>query len=169
MTVATGLYPIGRRPRDVFDLPADLPVLWIALSAVSLSALGLAVDLPTTRAPDPTPAVETVDAIAAGSHPGTAEHPIAADAVRVGPRALALRSSDRVTRSTYVFGPVTPATDGPLRAVLRGASPATRFDGPTDLRAAARAARDRSPTWRRTDRVLIRRLQWEGVDVTLVG
>jgi hypothetical protein len=154
----------------MFDPSIDAVAVWLGLALAGLVVAGVVVELPTPRPPDATAAVTTVDAVDAADYPSTARHPVAADAVRLGPDRLSLRGPGGTSHATYGYGPVTPAPpDSPLCAVARGAPPESAFTSPVRMAGAASARRDATPTWRPVDRPLVvRKVSWEGVEVTLV-
>lgn len=152
--------------------PTDAWYVWLGLATVSVALLGTATGLPTAAPPEAGPVARTVDAVASSPHPSTASHPLAATAVRVDPAGVALRTDGGTAREPLAYGPVTPvAPDATrLRAVLTGDPPARVFDSPDALADRGAAARQQDPTWRPApDRLLVRRVSWEGVHVTLVG
>ena len=155
----------------MIGVPVDAWYVWLGLSLASIALVGVGATLPTGPAPAAADAADTVDRTASTAHPATAEHPLNAVAVRVGPRRLGLRNDAGTTHATFAFGPVTPATKSrALRSVLRGAPPASRFDSGAALCDAGTDARNRTPRWRPADSPLIvRHVVWEGCDVTLVG
>lgn len=155
----------------MFDAPLDAWYLWLGVTAASAAALGVAVSLPTVPPPDAERVAATVDAVAASGHEATGQQPLDAADVRLGPRRIGLRNAGGAEHATLDYGPVTPAWSDPrLRRVLRGEPPSGAFDDPAAFRAAAAAARNRSAEWRTTDGPLvIRRVSWGSVDVTLVG
>jgi hypothetical protein len=154
----------------MFDAPVETWYLWVGLAVASTAAVGLAVSLPRAPPPDAASAAGTVDSVAANPHATTAVHPLSVDAARVGPHRVGLRDDGATGRATFAFGPVTPVQrDTALWDVLRGTPPERAFDSPAAFRAAATDARDRQPKWRSRDRLTVRRVTWEGVDVTLVG
>lgn len=154
----------------MFDAPADTWYLWLGVAAASVAAFGVAAALPATAPPDAQRSADTVDSVAASPYEATGRHPLDATAVRLWPNRLALRTESGTTHATFEYGPVTPVTAGtPLGSVLRGVPPNRKFDDPSALRAAAAAARDRNRTWESAEALLVRRVTWEGVDVTLVG
>ncbi len=154
----------------MLDTPVDATYVWLGLAVASAAALGLALRLPAAPAPDAAGVADTVDAAAASTHGSTGAHPVAADAVKVRPRRVSLRSDIGVARATFAYGPVTPTGDGRLDALLHGTPPGEAFDSPGALCHAAERARDAPSTWRPVDdRVLVRHVTWEGCDVTLVG
>jgi hypothetical protein len=155
----------------MFDTPVDTWYRWLGVASASLAVLGAAAGLPTGAGPDAAAAAATVDGVAACTHPGVAEHPLSADRVRLGPETVALDSRGHAATATLSYGPVTPVRDGTrLAVVLAGTPPSRVFDSPAAFERAAAGARRRRPAWRRAgDRILVRRVSWEGVDVVLVG
>jgi hypothetical protein len=105
--------------------------------------------------------------------------------VRAGPppnETATARATATATTAAAVTGPrsgggpeVGPAAssreDRPaLATVLYGLPPATAYGSPAAFRTATERARNRTVTWRPApDAVAVRRVSWEGVDVTLVG
>jgi hypothetical protein len=156
----------------MFDASPEATYWFLGLATASLVLVGVATDLPTRPPPDAAAAANTVDALAASDHAGTATHPIDATAVRVTPGSVSLRASVGATHATFAFGPVTPAPpDSALAAVARGVPPGERFDSPEALAAAAAAAREDATTadWRPApDSLRVRRVNWGDVRVTLV-
>ena len=155
----------------MFDVPLDAWYTWLGLALASVVVFGVAQALPTTPAPDAEGVAETIDRVAASEYEATAEHPLHARTVRVGPSRVSLRTDDGTVHAAYAFGPVTPVGDGTkLDRVLRGAPPTAVFDSEAEFRAAVGEARDRTPQWQRADDPLVvRRLSWRETDVTLVG
>ena len=154
----------------MFDAPVETWYLWVGLALASTAAVGVAATLPRTPPPDAASAAETVDAVAASAYESTGVHPVAADAVRVGPYRIWLRDDGATGHATFAYGPVTPVRRGTsLRDVLRGAPPDSAFGTPAAFRRAAADARERTPEWRAPDELTVRHVSWEGVDVTLVG
>lgn len=154
----------------MIGVPVDAWYVWIGLSLAGLALVGVGATLPTAPPPSAVDVADTVDRTAATAYPSTAEHPLDAEAVRIGPRRLGLRNDAGTTHATFAFGPVTPANTRALRAILRGAPPGTNFDSGAALCDASAAARDRTPRWRPIDGPLIaRHVVWEGCNVTLVG
>jgi hypothetical protein len=155
----------------MIGVPVDAWYVWLGLSVAGIVLVGVGGALPTTPPPAAADAAETIDRTAATAHPATAEHPLDATAVRIGPRRIGLRNDAGTTHATIGFGPVTPATESRgLRAVLRGAPPNAYFDSGTALCDASSDARERPSRWRSADDPLIvRHVVWEGCDVTLVG
>jgi hypothetical protein len=155
----------------VFDAPADVPPLLVALSLVSATLAGVAV----AASPDPAPRVDrladSVDAVAAADAASTETVRLDADAVRVTERSLVVRTDDETARTEFAYGPVVPVRENTaLWRVLAGEPPSTVFDSSTDLRNTATAAAALPARWRRDPAELTaRRVTWRGVDVTLVG
>jgi len=154
----------------MFDAPIDTWYLTVGVALTGVAFAGVAADLPTEAAPDAAGAADTVDAVAASEYAATAEHPVSADAVRLGPHRLALRDGGGTARATFTFGPVTPVADGTLLwEVAQGADPAHVFESPAAFAAAAADARNRDPSWRGADdRIVVRTVSWGDERVTLV-
>ena len=154
----------------MFDAPVETWYLWVGLAVVSTAAVGLAATLPRAPPPDAASAAGTVDSVAASAHPTTGVHPLSADAARVGPYRIWLRDDGATGHAAFAYGPVTPVRRGTaLWDVLRGTPPERAFGTPADFRRVAADARDRTPAWRSREALTVRRVVWEGVDVTLVG
>lgn len=155
----------------MFDAPVDAWYVWMGLTLASTVVFAVAAALPTAPPPDAAAVAGTVDGVAASNYDATGEHPLdGVDRIRLSPSGVALESDGGRAHATFRYGEVTPARDGRLARVLDGASPQRLFDAPVDLSAAARAARDRPVRWRRApDRLRVRHVTWEGVDVTLAG
>lgn len=155
----------------MFDAPLDAWYVWVGLAAVATTALGVAASMPAAPPPDAAGAATTVDGVAASDHAAVGEHPLSnADAVRVGRDTLALRGAGGTAHARLGYGPVTPVgSEESLVALLRGDSPQRVFESSEHFETTLRAARRAPPQWRRTDRLLVRRVSWEGVDAVLVG
>ncbi|WP_435361294.1 DUF7283 family protein [Haloarchaeobius sp. DFWS5] len=157
----------------MFDVPMDAWYCWLGVAAVGLVVAGVAVELPTTAPPDATGVAATVDAVAGATYPSTAEHPVDADAARLGPHRLGLRNDGGTAHARFAFAPVVPVGDGgPLARVATGAHPRQVFDSPAAFQRAADrriASVGEDPRWRPVDgRIVVRQVHWEGVRVTLV-
>jgi hypothetical protein len=155
----------------MFDAPVDAWYVWVGLTVVGVTVLGVAAELPRSTQADAGAAADTIDTVAASPYPGTAEYPTRAERVRLGPYRVGLERRSGTTHATFAYGPVTPVgDDGPLRELLVGAPPEAVFDAPVELDRAAGRARNRTPTWRPANgRVIARRVVWGDVGVTLVG
>jgi hypothetical protein len=155
----------------MLDAPVDAWYVWIAVAAASVATLGVALSFPTAPPPDAAGVADTVDSVARCEYAATAEHPVAAAKIRIGPYRLGLRNDAGTAHATFATGPVVPIRDGtPLAAVVRGTSPRKAFDSSAAFRRAVERARERDATWHPADdRLLARCLSWEGVDATLVA
>lgn len=152
-------------------LPADVPAMWIGTVLVATALVGLALQLPSAPPARAGTLAETIDTVSAAPHPTSARHPVDAGAVRIHPHRIALRTPDGVSHATLGFGPVTPVPAGSaLDKVLRGTPAHELFESPRAFGQSARRARRAEPGWRDPGRsLLVRRVSWGGVDVTLVG
>ncbi|MFC3478373.1 DUF7283 family protein [Halobacterium litoreum] len=155
----------------MFDAPADVPPLLVALSLASAALLGVSVAASPTPAPSAGALADTVDAVAAADEPATETHEIRADAVRISRNRIAVRGDGGTAHATLAYGPVVPVReDTALARVLRGEPPSAVFGNRLAFANAAVAASARDPVWRTgADRLTVRRVTWGGVDVTLVG
>ena len=154
----------------MFDAPVETWYLTLGVALAGVAFAGVAADLPGHASPDAAGAAATIDAVAASDRPGTAEHPVDAPEIKLGPRRIALRNDGGTARETFAYGPVTPVADVPgLEAALHGADPSNVFGTPAALRRVATGARERDPEWRRAEgRIVVRTVSWEGTRVTLV-
>lgn len=154
----------------MFDVPLDAWYSWLGLSLASLALFGVVTGLPTTAPPDATSVANTVDRVAASSHPTTAEHPLDATAIRLGPHRVGLKNSGGNAHASFAFGPVTPVVDDSrLQQVLYGRPPSDVFDSRREFQQALVEARTEPPTWEPVDRTLVvRRVSWASVDAVLV-
>jgi len=157
--------------RRMLDVPLDAWYVWLGLAVTSGAALGVAGSMPGAAPPDATGAATTVDGVAASPHAAVGKHPLSnAEAVRVGGDTLSLRGPGGTAHADLGYGPVTPATgDASLAAVLQGEPPERVFHSPAAFERALSAARATGPSWHRTNRLVVRRVSWEGVDAVLVG
>jgi hypothetical protein len=155
----------------MFDAPADVPPVLVALSLVSTTLLGVALAVRPSPPPSAQPLAGTVDAVAGSDHAAVETRRIDAAALRLSPHSLAVRGAAGASHATFAYGPVVPVRrDTALWRVLRGTPPDEVFGDPGALENAAADARDRDSVWRRDRAQLtVRRVTWRGVDVTLVG
>lgn len=155
----------------MFEAPLDAWYVWLGLAAVSATAVGVVTGLPAAPPPDAAGAADTVDRIAASDHGTVAEHKLPnTEEMRVATDSLSLRGPGGTTHALVGYGPMTPAaSNAALQDVLHGTPPEREFDSPAVLERTARTARHRRPSWIRTDRLIVRRVTWEGTDVLLVG
>lgn len=156
--------------RRMFDAPVEAWYVWLGLAAVSGAAVAVAGAMPAAPPPDAAGAANAVDRVAAGQYPTAEEYALPATSeVRVGSDSLSLRGAGGAAHAGLAY-PVTPAGDDDrLEAVLGGDPPDGQFASPGDLADAAAAARASEPTWRSADRLVVRRVAWEEIDVVLVG
>lgn len=164
----------------MFETHADATYAWLGLALVSVATAGVAASLPSSPPPDAAGVAHTIDSVADGDHPATAEHGIAADRIRLTSRSVALGDGDGIAQAT-LYGPhITPVRgvsgsgaaggDVRLRQVLDGVPPDAVFDGPETFSAATAEARGADHEWRpASERLTVRRVHYEGVHVTLVG
>lgn len=154
----------------MFDTPLDGLVLWAGLSLVSLAALGVALGLPTTTAPDAAGLADAVDRVAASPWQATATVSVEADAIRVGSTRLSLRCGGRTSHADFAVATATPVGDGQLRRVLRGRPVRAVFASEREFRRALSRYPARPIEWRDAPPHLrVRRVSWGEIDATLVG
>ncbi|EFW90748.1 hypothetical protein ZOD2009_16418 [Haladaptatus paucihalophilus DX253] len=163
----------------MFDAPLDAWYVWLGVTVVSFAVLGVAIELPTAPPPNAASVADTVDSVAGCTYTATAEHPLSARKIKLGPRRLGLNGKGGIAHATFAYGPVVPVVpDGGRRSdstsrlnrVLSGSPPSAVFDSPADFRAAIRESRDHQSVWRRAHSTLrVRCVSWEGVDATLVS
>lgn len=155
---------------SMFDVPADTWYVWIGLSAVSLAVAGVALALPSAPPPDAVAVADTVDAVAGSPYEPRETVDVSADVVTVDAHGVELQSDGRSGHATFAYRPVVPAVDEELQRVLDGRHPAVVFDDEAAFAASVRSARNGTLTVRdEPDDVTARRIQWRGVDATLVG
>jgi hypothetical protein len=162
----------------VFETHLDATYAWLGLALVSVATVGVAAALPASPPPDANSVAHTIDSVADGGHPATAEHGLAADRIRITDRSVALDGGGGTARATLRASGITPVpadrygtadADG-LHRVLDGVPPDAAFDDPEAFAAAAERARGRDQEWRPApDRLTVRRVHYGGVHVTLVG
>lgn len=162
----------------MFDVPIDATYAWLGIAVASVAALGVAATLPAAPPPDAAGVALTIDAVADGEYPATAEHGIVADRIRITAGVVVLSTSGGGTaRATLQAPRITPvpmkgetATDERLRRVLSGVPPETAFEDRGAFRTAAETARTGPHEWHAApDRIRIRQVHWGEIRVTLVG
>lgn len=154
----------------MLDPPLDTWYVWLGLGGVSIAVAGISLALPTTAPPAATPVADAIDSVASSPHEARTTVDVPAEQIRLRPDAVALRSDAGTSHASLAYGPVTPVGDGRLRRVLGGTPPEAVFDSQEAFAHAARAARNRSGTWREApDELTVARVQWGDVDATLVG
>ena len=155
----------------MFDAPIDAWYVWIGVATASLAVAGVGLSAHTTPAPDAPAVAATVDATASEPYAATAVHPIRADTVRLDTHRIELQRDDRQATAVFDDGPVVPVhPDTDLWAVVTGSPPEQVFDSPEELQDAVERARTRDPAWRPpTQRLVVRSLVWDDIEVTMVG
>lgn len=152
----------------------DAWYLHAGLAAVGVALLGVTTGLPTHPPPDATGVARVVDGVASSPHAAVGEHPLEADLIRITPRGLTLAGPGGRAHASFRFGPVTPVDPGTdLAQVHAGTPPDRTFDAPDAFASAVERRRRtaaRNPSWRTApDQLVVRHVEWEGIDVTLVG
>lgn len=155
----------------MFEVPLDAWYVWIGLAAVSSATLGVVGALPSAVPPDAAGSAQTVDSVAASDHAAVGKHPLSnAEAVRIGADSISLRGPGGTAHAAFSYGPVTPvSSDSALEPVLRGTPPGAVFETPRAFQRASTRARETEPRWKATDRLVVRRVSWEGTHAVLVG
>ncbi len=155
----------------MFEVPLDAWYVWIGLAVVSTVTFGIVTVLPAAPPPDAAGSARTVDSVAASEHAAVGKHPLSnAEAVRIGSDSISLRGSGGKEHAAFGYGPVTPVeADSKLDAVLRGEPPRAVFETSEAFDRKTARAREAEPDWKRTDRLVVRRVSWEGIDAVLVG
>ncbi|WP_284007662.1 DUF7283 family protein [Haloarcula pelagica] len=155
----------------MFDVPIDTVTLWAGVGAVSLAVLTVVAQAPTTAAPDATAVAATVDEVATSPAGSVERRPLRAQYWLLDDRQVGLKNAGGASHAS-LHRTAVPVRDGPLAPVLDEGRPESVFSSPTAFRRAVDRRRDRSGnrTWRPApDRLTVRHVSWEGVDVTLVG
>lgn len=162
----------------MFETHFDATYAWLGVALVSVATAGVAATLPASPPPDASGVAHTIDSVADGAHPATAEHGLAANRIRLTDGSVTLGGAGGTTRSALHAPRITPVLEArhgtsersDLRRVLEGVPPDAVFDTPRDLAAAAERARSADHEWRQApDRITVRRVHYGGVHVTLVG
>ncbi len=160
----------------MFDAPLDAWYVWLGVAMVSVAVFGVAIELPTSPPPNAVSVADTVDSVAGCTYTATAEHPLSAREIKLGPHRLGLRDDGGTAHATFRYGPVVPVavgddnSDGRLARVLSGTPPSTVFNSTREFRRVIRDARNRQRVWKRAgSRLSVRCVSWEGVDATLVS
>jgi hypothetical protein len=162
----------------VFETHLDATYAWLGLAVVSVATAGVAATLPASPPPDAAGVAHTIETVADGEFPATAEHGLAADRIRLTPRSVSLDGDGGSARTSLRVGRITPVPPGDgtgngdrrLRRVLDGVPPDAAFDDPEALATAAKRARTADHGWRSAPkRLTVRRVHYGEVHVTLVG
>ncbi len=158
----------------MFDAPFDATYAWLGIALFSVVVAGVVTTLPETPPPDVDGVAYTVDSVADGDHPATAEHGLVADRIRLTDRSVALEADGAVAHAT-LHGEVTPAPEGDggsadLRRVLTGMPPERVFEDSEAFAIAAREARAAEhECYPAPSRLTVRQVHYGEVHVTLVG
>lgn len=155
----------------MFDAPIDTWYVWIGVAVASLAVAGVAADLPTQPPPDTVGVANTIDRVAASPYPASAVHPVTADAVKFEGRTIALRNDEGVARARVATeSPVVPVGRGKPDRVLNGYPVEYLYNTTGEFEDDLDRARAASGEWRPVDgRIVVRKVTWGTVDVTLVG
>ena len=155
----------------MFDVPIDGWYAWLGVAAVSVLALGLTTTLPSAPPPEAAPAAEAIDRTAASDHEATAEIPVDARQIHLGRHQIGLRNDAGTAHASLAYGPVVSSRSDPrLEAVLHGESPARAFESEAAFGETIATTRAAEPDWKPVEGpILVRRVFWGDVDVTLVG
>jgi len=155
----------------MFGVPLDAWYVWIGLAIVGSAVFGLASALPSAMPPDATGAARTVDGVAASDNAAVGKHPLSnAESVRIGSGSISVRGPGGTEHAGFGYGPIVPVVEQPaLRATLRGEPPEQAFDSAAEFERAIRDASVAEPRWQDSDRLVVRRVRWEGTDVVLAG
>lgn len=154
----------------MFETPVDSWYVWIGLAVASVAVFGVALSLPRSTPPDAVGVAETVDSVASSDHEAVGERDLRAVEIKVGPHRVRLRSDGGAEHATFAYGPVTPvAGNERLQRVAAGDPPTQVFDSAAQFERTVREARNRTSSWRpASNRLLVRRVSWGEVNVTLV-
>lgn len=164
----------------MFETNLDATYAWLGLAVVSVATAGVAASFPASPPPDVDGVAYTVDSVADGEYPATAEHGISADRIRLTDGSVSLGDERGTARAALDAPRITPVirpgatanvtTDSRLRRVLDGVPPGAAFDDPASFSAAAERARAADSEWiPAPDRITVRRVHYGEVRVTLVG
>lgn len=153
----------------MFETLTDSWYVWLGLTVVAATMVGVAVGLPTVPPPDAASAAGSIDTVAGRAAPASATHLLGAERLQIERDRLTLWNDAGVAHATLAFGPVVAVGTGPLARVASGATPAAVFDRPAAFTRALRTARNATTEWRTGSRLRIRHVSWGGEDVTLVG
>ncbi|WP_418281242.1 DUF7283 family protein [Halorubrum sp. DTA98] len=160
----------------MFDVPIDATYAWLGVALVSVATAGVAATLPASPPPDASGVAHTIDSVADGEYPATAEHGLTADRLLIRTGSVSLADGGDAARSTLHAPRITPVpstdpvVDARLHRVLDGVPPDVAFDDPESFSAAAERARTRDHDWHAApNRLTIRRVHYGDVRVTLVG
>lgn len=153
------------------DTPVDALYVWLGVAAAGLAAFGVVLAFPTTTPPDPDAAAATIDEVAAAPPGSVAEHRLDAERLRFDGRTVGLENEGGRAHATVTADSVVPATATPsLRRVRDGEDPRRVFSSSDAFGRAVREACEGPAEWQTApERLVVRHVRWEGVDVALVG
>lgn len=150
--------------------PIDTWYIWIGITAASTVLLGVISAIPAADSPAASSAADAIDRVATSQYATVGEHPVpAGGVVRFTPETITIRTETGEQTAPLGYGPVVPATTPALRSVLAGTPPSHEFSSPTVFAEAVATSKSATPIWMDLDRIHIRRVHWESIDVTIVG
>jgi len=155
----------------MLGVPLDAWYVWIGLAIVGSTVFGIASALPSAMPPDASGAARTVDSVAASDHAAVGKHQLSnAESARIGADSISLRGPGGTEHAGFGYGPIVPVVDHPaLRATLLGEPPERAFGSAAEFERAISRAGATDPRWQGADQLVVRRVQWKGVDVVLAG
>ena len=158
----------------MFESQIDATYVWLGVAIVSLVTAGVAASLPAGPPPDAQGVAYTIDTVATGEYPATAEHGIAADELRLTTEAVSLKRGEETATTQLTAHRITPVSservDPRLQQVLSGIPPEMVFEEPAAFKAASDQARAQAGAWQPAPaRLTVRHVQYGEVHVTLVG
>lgn len=103
------------------ETPVDGWYVWVAVALVSVGFAAVALHLPAEPPPDADRAAGALDRVGAAGYDAATTVDHDADAVRVGPERIAMRSDGGTSRARVSFGPVVPVSALDLNATERTA------------------------------------------------
>jgi len=98
------------------ETPADAWYVWIGVATVSIGVAGVALGLPAEPPPDANEAANTIDRVAASQYGASASFDHDAEAIRIGPKQIAMRNDGGTAHASIAVGSMTPVfeTEGEL-------------------------------------------------------
>lgn len=98
------------------ETPADAWYVWVGVAIVSVGVAGIALGLPSQPPPDANEAANAIDRVAASQYGASASFDHDAEAVRIGPKQIALRNDGGTAHASIAVGSMTPVfeTEGRL-------------------------------------------------------
>jgi hypothetical protein len=166
------------------ETPADAWYVWVGVAIVSVGVAGVALGLPSKPPPDATEAANAVDRVAASQYGASASFDHDAEAIRIGPKQIAMRNDGGTAHASIAVGSMTPVfeTDGELHraaTALVGSEPVPRviaessFESERALREALEQTQMRldreGANWRAAEGDLrVRAVRLDGETIVLV-